>query len=373
MPRFFHRATGLLGAFLLLTGPALGQGAGDRKTENVVLVTIDGLRWQEVFAGAQEDLIDEEAGRVSADAQESLRSTFWRTSPSERREALLPFLWQTVVAEGQLFGDHSAGGEAACVTNGKDYSYPGYSEILVGMADDRIASNAKKPNPNATVLEFLQSQAGLEESVAVFASWDVFPWIVNSETSGVFTNAGWSPLQLSPETPAQEMLNELMRTTAREWEGVRFDSFTYQAALEYLERQTPRVLYLALGEPDDWAHQRRYDRYLVSARRCDDMIRELWEWLQSHDRYRDKTTLIVTTDHGRGRGAEDWTSHGSDVDGADEAWIAVLGPDTPTRGVRTDARVSLANIAATVAAALGYDWSTQQPGAGAPLPVLLAR
>ncbi|MBI2477166.1 MAG: AP protein, partial [Planctomycetia bacterium] len=38
--------------------------AADRHTTNVVLITIDGLRWQDLFTGADERLINRENGGV---------------------------------------------------------------------------------------------------------------------------------------------------------------------------------------------------------------------------------------------------------------------------------------------------------------------
>ena len=72
-------------------------GAPARRTENVVLITTDGLRWQEVFAGADETLLTKEAG-VAEPAE--LRREFWRDTPAARREALLPFLWTVARAAG---------------------------------------------------------------------------------------------------------------------------------------------------------------------------------------------------------------------------------------------------------------------------------
>src|SRR6185503_18247213 len=81
----------MLATLLLLGALAL---PGERKTENVVLVTYDGLRWQEVFSGADEVLLTKENGGVR-DVQAE-RKAFWRDTPEARREALLPFLWGTV-------------------------------------------------------------------------------------------------------------------------------------------------------------------------------------------------------------------------------------------------------------------------------------
>src|SRR5687767_3239066 len=117
--------------FLLWFLVALSHSAD--AAENLVFVTWDGLRWQEVFSGAEERLIDKESGGVPNPAE--IRSNFWHESSQTRRHILLPFLWSTVAEQGQLFGDPDRGCRVK-VTNGKNFSYPGYNEMFVGFADE---------------------------------------------------------------------------------------------------------------------------------------------------------------------------------------------------------------------------------------------
>ena len=331
-----------------------------QKTENVILITYDGLRWQELFGGLDERLLIPRA-KAAKDAP-ALRRRFSADTPEERREKLLPFFWGTVAKEGQVYGDPSKGGQGKS-TNGRFFSFPGYNEILSGYADDRITSNAKKPNPNVTVLEWLSRHDGFEGKVAAFGSWDVFPYIINTERSGIPVNAGWMDLTESPDEDFLESLNELSREIPRYWGNVRYDFFTFHGAAEYLKKHRPRVLYVAFGETDDWAHDRRYGLYLDSAWRTDDYIRRLWELIQSMPEYAGKTSLVMTTDHGRGDTSEDWTGHGADTPGSDDIWIAVMGPDTPARGVVLDAAVTQGQVAATVAALLRLDYAAAVPEA----------
>jgi hypothetical protein len=91
--------------------------------------------------------------------------------------------------------------------------------------------------------------------------------------------------------------------------------------------------------------------------------------MQSMPEYRDQTTFIVTTDHGRGSGMVEWKEHGVDQKGSENIWIAIMGPDTPARGERENsASVTQAQIAATAAAFLGQDFPHAVPLAAPPLP-----
>lgn len=356
-----------LGSAALAASLAPGRSTSarsDRTTRNVVLVTLDGLRPEELFAGAEEALLAKSAGVADP---KTLRERFWRETPEARREALLPFVWGTVAREGQVFGN-AAKGSVARVANGKNFSYPGYNEILTGRPDPRIDSNAKRPNPNVNVLEWLARRQSFGGSAAAFGSWDVFPFILNRERNGLVVNAGWEPIAGDDLSERQRQLNDLMRDLPRRWEGVRYDALTFEAALEHLRRHAPRALYLALGETDDFAHDGRYDFYLDSAHRSDAMIRRLWETLQAHPGYRGTTSLVLTTDHGRGGLPDGWKGHGANVPGADRIWIAVLGPGTPALGERSDVPdVTQSQVAATVAALVGEDFRSEFPDAAPPI------
>lgn len=357
----------LLQVIVLIGGiVALADGAGaSRETQNVILITLDGLRWQEVFGGADEALMNKENGGV--EDVDALKRAFWRDTPEARRAALMPFFWGVIAPQGQVFGNAHKG-SAAKVTNGKNFSYPGYSEILCGFPDPRIDSNAKRPNPNVTVLEWLNQKPPYRNRVAAFCSWDVCPFIINRERSGVFVNAAHEPVPDGNLTERQALLNRLMLEITPPWGGVRWDALTFYSAMEYLKKHKPRVLYLAFDETDDYAHSGRYDRYLESARRADDFIKTLWETIQSMPEYRGKTSLVITTDHGRGDAPTAWKGHGENVQGAENIWIAALGPDTPAFGERTNVEtVTQSQIAATLAALLGEDYCAAVPQAGKPI------
>lgn len=328
-----------------------------QKSENVILFTLDGLRWQEVFAGADPALMNKEAGGV--DDVEALRQEFWADDVDERRRLLLPFFWDVLVPSGQLFGN-AWGGSEVHVTNGHNFSYPGYNELLSGFPDNRIDSNDKIFNQNPNVLEWLAGKPGFNGRVAAFTSWDVFPFILNEPRAGIMVNSGWEPLEDLPLTPRQELINQLMSSSLHEAEGVRSDELTFFAALEYLQKARPRVLFISLDGTDTNAHSGRYDNYLRSAHISDQYLKLLWEQLQSMDGYAGKTTLLITTDHGRGGAGEGWRGHGADVDESKLMWIGAIGPNIVPLGERTNAAtLTQSQIAATIAELLGFDYQAE--------------
>jgi phosphopentomutase/2,3-bisphosphoglycerate-independent phosphoglycerate mutase family metalloenzyme len=344
-----------------------------RRTENVVLVTIDGARWQEIFAGLDETLL-KAVGRDRTDITTlPAYREFGAATPAGRRERLMPFLWRALaVDDGFIAGDRTAGSRVA-VTNGHWFSYPGYSEILTGQAhDDVISSNDPIRNPFPSVLQFARRKLQLPPAkVATFASWGVFSSIVENESGATTVNAGYQHVPAT--TPELAALDALQSQALTPWENIRHDAFTFRFATDYLIREHPRVLYVAFDEPDDWAHDGNYELVLRALHRIDAHLNELWTMLQADAQYREKTMMIVTADHGRGRGIADWRRHGKDVPGADEVWIAIASPDTTRRGSwQSSPPIYQNQIAATIAAALGLDYRELNAQAGAPIDLGVA-
>jgi len=366
----------LLLAYLLSTAlgltaatPAHAQSAPH--TRNVVLIVSDGLRWQEVFTGADHALLNEAQGGIW-DKEKDLRQEFWREDAGERRRALLHFLWNTVAVRGQIFGNQALG-SVARVTIGLAFSYPGYNEMLTGHPDARINSNEFGPNPNVSVLEWLNMLPDLHGKVSVYATWATFKDILNVARSHLPLQVGWDPPYHGSLTPRQELLNRLYESTTRLDDEDVYNAFLQVPLLDSFDKQQPRVLFVGYGETDNWAHAGRYDLVLHRAHLFDRFVGELWERLQALPAYRDSTTFIITTDHGRGSGPVEWKEHGVEQKGSENIWIAVLGPDTAALGERSHTgEIHQAQIAATVAALLGKDFPRAVSAAAPPLSEVLA-
>jgi hypothetical protein len=353
--------------------PRIVQGADlpARKTRTVVLIVSDGLRWQEIFNGAEADLLNDKEGGSWLPSDE-LRRRYWRPGAAERRALLFPFLWGTVAKRGQILGNQQLG-SVARVTNSKAFSYPGYNEMTTGYPNDAIDSNEFGPNPNPTVFEWLNKSDELRGHVAVYGTWNVFDNIFNKPRSGLVMQTGWSLAKIAHETPRDALLRELFETTTRFDEEDCPNSLLQIPLMDYVKSGQPRVLFVGYGETDNWAHQGRYDLVLDSAHRFDHFVEQLWNTMQAMPRYRGTTTFMITTDHGRGGGLAEWKEHGVEEKGSENIWLAVMGPDTPALGERMHAApVAQAGIAATLAAFMGRDYRAAEPKAAAPIRDVLA-
>jgi hypothetical protein len=371
---------GILGMSLLAAaatadgnGPAAASvTAAPRKTRTVVLIVSDGLRWQEVFTGAEADLLNDKEGGSWLSAEE-LRKRYWRDTSDERRALLFPFLWGTVAKQGQIFGNQ-ARGSVARVSNGKAFSYPGYNEMSTGYPNDAITSNEFGPNPNATVFEWLNKSPELRGKVAIYGTWNVYDDIFNRKRSGLVMQTGWTLPKKAHETPRDALLRELFENTTQFDEEDSPNSLLQIPLIDYVKTGAPRVLFVGYGETDNWAHQGRYDLILDSAHRFDHYVQQLWDTMQAMPQYHGSTTFLITTDHGRGAGLSEWKEHGDEQKGSDNIWLAVIGPDTAPLGERTrTAPVVQAQIAATLAAFVGKDYRGAQPRAAEPIAAVLSR
>jgi hypothetical protein len=328
------------------------------ETRYIFVVTTDGLRWEEVFGGVDSTLLyNEDFLQDTA----YYRERFWATTPSGRRQKLLPFLWKHIVEKGQIYGNRHLGNYVN-TSNKMWFSYPGYNEMFSGRPDDRhIFTNSKWTNPNETVFEFLNRKSEWKDQIGLFATWDVFSAIFREKTSGLRVCCG------------KETDNEANQTMGVRQFGMNRippDFHTWTTAFQYITENHPRITYIGLDDTDSQAHKGHYDRYLDAAHRFDGWMEELWQFIQNDPEYRDRTTLLLTTDHGRGAGSK-WTDHNMFVSGSDAIWIAAIGPDTAPLGeMQEPTQLYQKQIAQTVANLLGEYFYTNHEVAPAIATIL---
>lgn len=338
---------------LLKTSDVQGQGS----TENVIIVTLDGFRWKEVYRGANKQLLKV---RKNKRKKRNTALTFWNDDLSKRRELLMPFIWTEVARHGALYGNRDYGSKVN-VANRYWFSYPGYNEMLTGNPSKYINSNSVGPNPNVTVLETINALPAFKNRVAVFSSWNKFNNIVNEKRSGIYVNSAYTAITGQQTTALQQNIESVYDLLPKVIGNVRYDGLTFMQAFEYLKLERPKVLMIALGETDEFGHKGDYLQYLQSANRSDKLIGMLWNWVQNDSVYRNNTTLIITTDHGRGNGIG-WKNHGQFILHSNETWIAMIGPHIMNHGeVKRKSKYYNAQIAPTIAALLKIDYTHNNP------------
>ena len=356
---------------LLASFPSAAADAPDDR--RVILVTLDGVRIQEIFGGMDAVIANAPEAESGVYEPEVTKARYWRDTPEARRETLMPFFWKTLAPAGIVLGN-PATGSPVTVRNDQWFSYPGYSEILTGEPQPDVKSNDFVRYPHRTVLEYLREKLGLGfGEVVQLGSWDGFKYAAAQKDGAFLMNGAREPFPPEFSTPEIDFLVGLRKQVMQLWEESSNDVLCFRIAMEYLKKHQPRVMWIGFGQSDDWAHARRYDLVLDYLRLTDGELAELWQTLQSMDAYRGKTTLIVTVDHGRGRTPADWAEHDVGLQGSQDIWIAVIGPDTPATGEAQNVTgVTQSDVAATMLKAMGLDWKDFNPKAGPPIAAAFA-
>jgi hypothetical protein len=370
--------------------PAFSQPA-----ENIIIITTDGLRWQEVFSGMDSAIANDPKFNQGDSA--AIYGKYWSPDPLERRKKLMPFFWSRIETDGQIYGNRNHGNK---IDNANPYwfSYPGYNEIFTGYPDTLINSNSYPTNPNTTLLEFLNARPKYKNKVAAFGAWDAFDRILNEERGkfpvysafdplgkGITTTdgkisvydkildkegnripvySGIDPFEKDIPDAGQMVINAMARDSYRPFgEEEILDVFTHYGAMNYLQAKKPKVLYISYGETDEWAHHGHYKDYLNAANMVDKWIRDLWNHVQSDPQYKNKTAIFITTDHGRGDAIKkEWTSHNNKIQDCNQIWMAAMGPGIKAKGeVKTTQQLYQKQFAQTMASILGLTFTAEHP------------
>jgi hypothetical protein len=321
------------------------------RTKNVFIITTDGFRWQEVFTGADSAMIN---NPYYVQDTSLIKDLYWDADARERRKKLMPFFWSVIAKKGQLFGNRFENNQVS-VKNIFKISYPGYNEILTGYADPLLIPNIHINNRNQNILEYFNAQKEFTGKVVAFTSWNMFPSILNVKRSKIYTNSGYDSM-INDGDNLSERINEVESQVVSKGH-TRYDLLTSVAATEYIHHNHPRIMFLSFGETDEFAHHNQYDLYLQQANSFDKMVAELWYAIQTDPFYKDNTTFIITTDHGRGNSPASWHGHNCFTKGSGEIWMAIIGPDTAPDGeIHIAEKIYQNQFASTVAMLLGEDF-----------------
>jgi hypothetical protein len=332
-----------------------------QQAENIIIITTDGFRWQEVFKGMDSAIANN--SKFNQGDSSYIFEKYWSNDEAERRKKLMPFFWNTIVNHGQIYGNRKFDNK---VNNANPhwFSYPGYSEIMTGFADSTIDSNEFPSNPHVTVLEFLNQQPKFKNKVAAFGAWDAFDRILNEQRSDLPVFSAFDTIGGKNPNANEKLINAMMQDSYRPFGKEEcLDVFTHYAALEYLKTKKPKILYISYGETDEWAHHGYYRSYLDAAHLVDKWIKEIWAFVESDPQYKNKTAIFITTDHGRGDvNKEEWRDHGSGIADAYQIWFAAMGSNIPSSGEqKNNVQLFQDQFAQTIAKLLGVTYKANHP------------
>ncbi len=329
------------------------------KSPNVFIITTDGLRWEEVFNGA-DSLIINSPKYVKDTAL--LKHLFWKSQVEERRSTLMPFVWGIIAKEGSIYGNRNFKNYVS-IANPYKISYAGYNEIFTGFADPNLMTNKKINNPNDNVLSFLNNRYEYKNSVAAFTSWNLFHYIFkNNAVNKFYLNSGYQPIEHDSLTDLEILSNGVQAYSNEKENATRNDMLTFVTAKEYIVSKHPKIVYIGFGETDENAHKGNYDDYLQSIHLFDEYLAQLWYLINSDPFYKDNTSIIITTDHGRGRKQNTWTNHNMMVAGSGNTWLITLGPKFEIVGeAKNKGQILEEQLAATIAVLASQNYISLHP------------
>lgn len=314
-------------------GAAARSGWRSAQEERVVLVALDGARWQEVFGGVGLEM--------------ARRYGVAERSASE----LVPTLHRWATRDGAALGAPEHG--AIMRASGPSFvSLPGYTELLTGRLSP-CTSNACAPATEPTLLDEVAD--GSRDGAAAIASWDALDGAVAMGRDRVVSSAGRTRTRRLARLAQHEAsaVALLAGAAAAPWpghDGYRPDEETAKLALAVEASARPRLLFVSLGDTDEHAHHDDYGRYLDALRAADSFLARLEHEL---DRRGDlaRTTILVTADHGR---ADSFRDHGAEHPESSRVWLVARGGKVRARGlVAAREERALRDVAPTVRAILG--------------------
>ena len=325
---------------------------------NIFIITTDGFRWQEVFNGADSVIINNPA-YVKDTAL--LKEMYWDNDVNERRKMLMPFVWKTLVKAGSVYGNRNYDNKVT-VSNAYRFSYAGYNEILTGYADPAIKSNRRKTNQNENLLSFLNNQPAYKGRVAAFASWNLFEYILNQKQACFYVNSGYQPVSHDSLSATELLANAVQANSVNSLQHTRNDMLTFVTAKEYIQNQHPKIVFISFGETDEYAHGGNYDGYLQSAHLFDEYLAQLWYLVNRDPFYKNNTSFIITTDHGRGKKEATWVRHGLFTPGSNNSWLITAGNGFEAKGeLKNNDEIFNDQLAQTIAVMLGYHFDPRHP------------
>jgi len=312
---------------------AAAEAAEARRGDPVVLVVLDGVRWQEIFEGVDPVLA--------------------RGTPLEPRgaAALTPNLHALMREHGASLGGTDRGRIRASGPN--FVSLPSYREIFSGRALEDCTSNECSAIARPTLVDELRDRG---RKVAVFSSWEKIELAAAKHLDGVVMSAGRG------EDPGDP------------WPGsgaFRQDRATADAALLHLQAEQPDFLFVGLGEPDEYAHRGDYAGYVRSLVAADSIVGEIRTRLDRMGERGRRTHLFVTADHGRSEG---FREHGGRYPESARVWLVASGPRIVARGdVKAEGDRRLRDVAPTIRLVAGLPAGERSADAGRPIATFFAR
>lgn len=273
-----------------------GLAAAPYRTENVVIAIMDGVHYDRTFGDPD--------------------------------HALIPHLWNDLRPQGTYYSNF--------FNNSVTITLAGHGNVMTGAWQYMRNRGAVQTRP--TVIHYLADEASLGKNQA----WVVFGkgyYAYNPETTFPAYKGSYEPgfAYGLGEATYQDDYDVLEKVT------------------EVMKADRPRIVFANFGVTDHTAHTGNWEYHTGAVKNCDTVLFKLWNAIQADPHYRDKTTLIITSDHGyMDDGVHDgFAEHGDASEGSRRVMLLLLGPDI-RKGHAVTSPAYHIDIAPTVGELLGF-------------------
>lgn len=228
--------------------------------------------------------------------------------------------------------------------NGPTYTISGHSAISTGRYQ-RLSNAGKQLPKYPSMFQYYLKEKGVPKSDA---------WVISSK----------GKLEVLGNTHYKKWWNVYKPAT---YCGLHGNGADYTSDQETFDKVTdvlsgnhpPHLMLVNLLAADSYAHSKQWDMYLKSIQKCDDYAFQLWNMIQSNEKMKDKTALIITNDHGRHLdGHKDgYISHGDNCEGCRHISLLAIGPDFKKNVESTNCAEQL-DISKTISEILHFSMPT---------------
>lgn len=271
----------------------------NRKTQNIVIVVVDGFRYSEGWG--------------------------------EANHKYIPFMADSMAKYGVV--------NSAFYNLGHTYTTAGHTSILTGIYQS-IDNNGNE----------------LPQYPSVFQYWNKYS-LSDSKKSWIIASKG--KLKILSDCNYRSFKGKFSPSvncgTDGLGNGYREDSLTLKLALSVFSEFKPNLVLINFRDPDYSAHSGSWNGYINGVKATDRYVFRLWKFLQNNEFYKNKTALFVTSDHGRhldGIG-DGFAGHGDDCDGCRHIGFFAFGPDFK-QNIILNAKREQIDLSVTIAAMLGF-------------------
>jgi hypothetical protein len=264
----------------------------------------------------------------------------------------IPHLWNDMLKEGLLYTD--------LVSVEQEFHMPTLNAIITGE-NFPLFYSIKTP----TIFQYIRKKYAWEAN----KFWSIGNWQgvqCHYETDGYKedTYPDYISLGLNISKELEEKLSQqellfldAFRKGLKQFSGFSFDNWdtfdelAYRLFKKVVLAFHPKLVYYVMGGPET-AHYDSFARYVLSLKRNDEMIYEIWQMIKTDPFYKDNTFLIVGPDHERNAyyRFHDANAH----DNPSHVWLYVFGPGVK-RGVTVSRPIYHADIFPTVACIMGVE------------------